>query len=59
MIDFMVVDLPAPLRPSSTTHLARTHLEADIGQDVRAPVVGVEAFDLQHQCAPNVEPVPR
>ena len=37
----------------------RTTSKRDIGQDVRAAVVGVEALDLQHQCAPKVEPAPR
>ena len=49
MMLFSVVDLPAPLRPSSATTSPRADLEAHVVQDVRAAVVAVQAGDLKHR----------
>ena len=49
-----VVDLPAPLRPSSAHHLALADFERDIEQDMRRAVIAVEIRDLQlHAPAPS------
>jgi hypothetical protein len=45
MIDLMVVDLPAPLRPSRATTSPGLHRKRHIMQDVRAAIEGVEAFE--------------
>ena len=42
MIDFSVVVLPAPLRPSSVTTSPCEHLEVDAVQDVRLAVPGLQ-----------------
>ena len=49
MIDFSVVVLPAPLRPSSvTTSPARTS-KVDAMEDVRLAVPGLQAFDREQR----------
>ena len=48
MIDFIVVVLPAPLRPSNVTTSPSAHVEIDAVQDVAFAVPGVQAVDLKH-----------
>ena len=51
MIDFSVVVLPAPLRPSSvTTSPARTS-NVDAVQDVRLAVPGLQVLDREQRRA--------
>ena len=63
MIDFSVVVLPAPLRPSSVTTSPLAHVEVDAVQDVRLAVPGVQAAHAQQRARRTVGaqawPVPR
>ena len=61
MIAFIVVDLPAPLRPTRRDALAGADLERDVVQDLRPAVPGVERR-LKHgaaSAAPKVVPPPK
>ena len=51
MIDFSVVVLPAPLRPSSVTTSPGAHVEVDAVQDVRLAVPGLQVLDREQRRA--------
>ena len=53
---FKVVLLPAPLRPSNATTSLRSTLERDVEEDVRIPVIGVQALDLEQAHAACTPP---
>ncbi len=51
MIDFIVVVLPAPLRPSSVTTSPFAHVEIDAVQNVRLAVPGLQVLDREQRRA--------
>ena len=51
MIDFSVVVLPAPLRPSSVTTSPWLHVEGHAVQDVRLAVPGLQVLDRKQRRA--------
>ena len=54
MIDFKVVLLPTPLRPSSPTTSPGADVERDAVQDVALAVIGVQALDADQRLAADV-----
>ena len=46
------VDLPAPLRPSTSTTSPGLHVERDRVEHGDAPVAGVQVADLKHRACP-------